>query len=407
MEQNLFTYLRGSLRIQAEGPFLERFINLCFHRGIRVRNIRYLGSDRLHADVDLKSFKGVRNPAFRSQTHVRILQRNGLPFLLHRYKRRRLALVGVACFFVILWYTSTHIMGITIYGNSRIPTEQIEAALAERNIMVGETVRGIQKDPIRNHLMQELDDLAWVGINLSGSRIYVEIVERIDAEKRIDEATPCDLVATKDGVITKLAVREGQSVVKPGSGVRAGDVLASGMVDNETVGFRTVHAYGEVFARTVYQETAEYPLSYREAHPTGKEKNYYTLQVLDKTIPLYFKESSKYTEYEIHEGETEYRPPFDFLPSFFMTKKTYLETWSEPKTRTQKEAEALGKEELFQKLEEQIADDVQIEERKVESFLTEQGNVRVTATFTCIENIAVEAPMETDILPPEESPETT
>lgn len=50
---------------------------------------------------------------------------------------------------------------------------------------------------------------------------------------------------------------------------------------------------------------------------------------------------------------------------------------------------------------------MQIEERKVESFLTEQGNVRVTATFTCIENIAVEAPMETDILPPEESPETT
>lgn len=331
MEQNLFTYLRGSLRIQAEGPFLERFINLCFHRGIRVRNIRYLGSDRLHADVDLKSFKGVRNPAFRSQTHVRILQRNGLPFLLHRYKRRRLALVGVACFFVILWYTSTHIMGITIYGNSRIPTEQIEAALAERNIMVGETVRGIQKDPIRNHLMQELDDLAWVGINLSGSRIYVEIVERIDAEKRIDEATPCDLVATKDGVITKLAVREGQSVVKPGSGVRAGDVLASGMVDNETVGFRTVHAYGEVFARTVYQETAEYPLSYREAHPTGKEKNYYTLQVLDKTIPLYFKESSKYTEYEIHEGETEYRPPFDFLPSFFMTKKRTLKPGQNPK----------------------------------------------------------------------------
>ena len=153
-----------------------------------------------------------------------------------------------------LLYTST------IYGNSRIPTEQIEAALAERNIMVGETVRGIQKDPIRNHLMQELDDRAWVGINLSGSRIYVEIVERIDAEKRIDEAAPCDLVATKDGVITKLAVREGQSVVKPGSGVRAGDVLASGMVDNETVGFRTVNAYGEVFARTVYQETAEYPL---------------------------------------------------------------------------------------------------------------------------------------------------
>lgn len=401
MEQNLFTYLRGVVHIQAEGPFLERFINLCFHRGLHVRNIRYLGSDRLHADMDIASFRRVRGPAHNTQTHVRICKRSGLPFLAHRYKRRRLALVGVACFCLILWYTSTHIMGITIYGNSRIPTEQIEAVLAEKNIAVGETVHGIQKDSVRNHLMQALDDLAWVGINLSGSRVYVEIVERIDAEDRVDKSTPCDLVAAKDGVITGLTVRDGQSVVKIGSGVRKGDLLASGMMDNESTGVRTVHAYGEVYARTTYQETADYPLSYQESHPTGEEKNYYTLRVLNQSIPLYLRESTKFEEYSVEENETEYRPPFDFLPSLFVQKKSYRESWSEPKTRTQKEAEALGKEELFQKLEEQIADDVQIEARTVESSLTEQGTVRVTATFTCIENIAVEAPIETDVLPPE------
>ena len=59
------------------------------------------------------------------------------------------------------------------------------------------------------------DEIAWLGVNVRGSRVYVEITERIDTES-VPHLTEekCNLVASKDGVIEKLEVGQGQTMVK-------------------------------------------------------------------------------------------------------------------------------------------------------------------------------------------------
>ncbi len=384
----------GYVTLQAEGVFLERFLNICMHRELNIRNVRRLGAERLVCDLPITSFRRIRPVCFRTKTRVKILKRQGLPFLLYRYRRRKIALVGVVLAVLLLWYTSGHIMGITVFGNQKIPTETVLRHLARSGVALGKSARNLDSSHIRNQMMRDLDDLAWIGINVSGSRVYVEVVERLTPEPRVEKESPCHLVASKDGMITSVEAKEGQTMVSVGSGVRQGDVLVSGIMDNTVTGYRAVHAYGEIMAQTTYRVEQEYPLALVERTDTGNTKTRYTLRILEQEIPLYMGEKTPYPIFEKQEEEKEYRIPVDFLPSLFVVTEQYREQQEEEKTRTVEEVLELARGELTQKLEQEIPKEAEVTERELSHTLSEQGTVQVSMTFVCLENIAKEVPIE-------------
>ncbi len=246
-----FHFIKGYLTLRADGPFCERLLNICMHRGMPIWDIKHLGNSRVVFKTDITSFLKIRTPARRTKSHVRILKRHGLPFVMHRYRKRRLLLISLIPVLIFFWYTSTHIVGITVFGNNRIDTNTIISALSECGLSKGTKTSSISPDHIRNNMMRKIDDLAWIGINANGGRVYIEVVERLEKDKGVEnDGIACNLVASKDGEIERFEIREGQQIVKIGSGVLAGDVLVSGIVDDTTNGFRYVKARGEVFART-------------------------------------------------------------------------------------------------------------------------------------------------------------
>lgn len=187
---DLINNLGGYVTIQADGIFLERFLNICTRRNLDIWDIRHCGAQRLTANMSLASFREIRPVCRRTRTRLQIIRRRGFPFFAHRYRKRKFALLGLALAIFILWYTSGHIMGITVFGNSRISTDTILTHLARSGVSLGETTEGIDSALIRNRMMGDLDDLAWIGINVSGSRIYVEVVERLETEPGVNMEQP-------------------------------------------------------------------------------------------------------------------------------------------------------------------------------------------------------------------------
>lgn len=387
---NLPHIVKGYVTIQADGDFLGRFLTVCTRRNLDIWQIRHQGSGRLTANMSLDAFRVIRPVCRRTRTHLRIRYRRGLPFLFHRYRKRKAALIGVLLTLLFLWYTSCHIMGVTVLGNNRIPTETVLEHLARSGVAVGKTTNGIDAAVIRNRMMRDLEDLAWVGINVSGSRIYVEVVERLEQEPGVAMDDPCHLVATKDGVIDSIEARNGQNMVTVGSGVREGDVLVSGIMDAGTEAARYVHAYGEVFARTTYLLSRDYPLTYEDTSDTGKTSTRYTLRVLNKTIPLFLQKSPPYARYAKEESEQEYRLPIERSPSLFIKKERYREQTAEQKKRTAGQALQTAKKELETELIRSLPEGVSVLEKEITHTLTEQGSLSVTLTLTCKENIAKE-----------------
>lgn len=389
-------YLKGYVIICGEGVFTERFVNICIRRNLEIWDIKKAGEERIYAKMSIKSFKEIRQICGRTKTRVRIVKKQGLPFITKKAVKRKGALIGLLAVIAIIWYTTGHIMGITVFGNERISTETVLEHLERSGIALGKTTSGIDTDKIRNRMMIDLNDLAWIGINVSGSRVYVEVVERIEKEMGVDMESPCHLVATRDGIIESLKIRNGQTMVKENAGVREGDVLVSGIVDNPVSGFNYVHAYGEVYAITEYKKTAEYPLEYIENSYTGKSKKRYTVKILDKEIPLFIGKKQPFEKYETEEEEREYRLIIESLPSVNVKKEVYRQQTEEKKKRSAKEAASVGKEELEKELRLEIGEK-EIKEIKSTDTITERGTVEVTVTILCRENIAREVPVEIDI----------
>ena len=141
MIERIIRFLKGYVVICVEGHFCERFLNICMRRGIYLGNVRRMGEERICAEISIAAFREIRSIARKTRTHVTIASRCGLPFLLHRYRKRRFALVGIALFFVVLWYLSSHIMGIEIMGNERIPTTDILSGAWSVSWCIGEGYR--------------------------------------------------------------------------------------------------------------------------------------------------------------------------------------------------------------------------------------------------------------------------
>ncbi len=385
---DILAFFKGSVEVEAEGLFLERFLNICMRRGIFLSDVKRISNEKISAKIGIGGFKEVRPVAKKTRTRVRIKSRSGMPFLIHRYKKRRVAAVGLALFLGILWYLSSHIVGIDIAGNERIKTAEIENQLKNFGLYRGIAVSRIDRRLIQNKMMTAFDDIAWIGINVKGSRAYIEVKERLDARQTFDEDVPCNIVADRDGQIVALEVRSGQTMVKINDMVEAGDLLVSGAMDSRVEGIRYAHSEGCVYAETIYKKSGEYPLEFTEKVYTGQEKVRRSIEVFGQSIKLYLKSGQPFEYCDKTEERTDFHPGKPGILSASLTTETYKEYIPEKRTRTVLQAVELGRRELVGAIEKEIDERVEILNKNVTYREIDKTKVEVTVEILCKEDIA-------------------
>ncbi len=388
---DFIAYIKGNVEIEAEGRFIERFLNVCMRREIFLTDVKRCDERRITAKIGIQGFRQIRSVARKTKTRVRIKRKSGMPFLLHRYRKRKAVIFGVLGFFCVLWYLSTHIIGIDITGNSRVSKEQIEEALKGFGVYRGAAVSKIEEKSVQNRMMSRIDELAWIGVNIKGSRVFIEVKERLDTKRDFDGDIPCNIVAIRDGKISGLEVASGQTTVALGEFVEKGDLLVSGVMDSKVEGLRYEHSEGKVFAETLYKKTKVYPLEFIEKKFTGNEKKRHSITVFGKKIPLYI---NKRLPFENSEKNVK-KESFYFFSDKIFNMDTESEIYKEyiPKKmkRTVAETVDFGKTELISQLEAEIPQTAEILTRNVTYKELEGGEVEITAEILCNEDIAMQS----------------
>lgn len=391
----ILNFIKGYLVITASGRFTERFINICIRRNMTIWDMK---SDRgiITAKLATSDFFDIRDVARITSTRVRIKRRVGLGFLCKRYRSRWPLVFAVLLFVGIMYYTSTHVMSIEITGNQRIPTEQIADELSRVGLSIGVRASDIVSDEIRNKIMIMDEDVSWLGVNVRGSRVYIEVAERIDSESIPHETEePCNVVALKDGVIDEMQVKQGQTMVKKGDGVREGDLLVSGIMDSMYGGFRTVHAYGEIWAKTQYSKEADYPLVYSEREYSDNVKTFFGIDVLGKCVDLFPRNNIDYSRFE--ERSTDYVFKTNILGRDIEVggkRYDFVGYNTVQKQRTVSEAVELGERELTEQVEAEVPKEAKVLSKTTDHNIISGETVRVTVTWYCSENIAREVTIE-------------
>ena len=354
--QKAVNYFRSHVRVEVEGAFPERFINLCSQNGIDFWDLRRPSPEMLHISMHIGDFRKIRKYARRAMCRVHILKKTGLKFFAWRFRKRyALTAGGLFCLGAVL-VMSMHVWDIDIIGNDKVSTGRILASLEEHGVMIGTYAPSIDNDMIRNKVLLEIDELSWLAVNIKGSRATVEVRERTPAPELIPIYKPCNIIAKKAGLITRMSVLEGAGQVERGDTVIKGQILVSGIVDNAGVGARVVHAMARVTARTWYDEKAVVSLQAYRKNYTERSRSRHALVLGRMRINLYGKGGKVYDDCDkIIKGDTLTLFGAMVLPVTLVTE-TYYEYTAQPVSLSPADAEMRAADTLQAYVKKQIGE---------------------------------------------------
>ena len=294
--------ITGYLEISVEGRTTEKFINLAMHQGIPLWNIHH-GPEYAVLNVDVDSFFDLRHLAKKSGCRLRIRRKAGLSFLLSRLTRRRGLAVGLIIFVATLYTLSSFVLFVGVEGNERLRSEHIRRLAADAGARPGMPKWRLDKDEVAHQMILAEPELAWVGVHLRGTRMVIEVKEKI--KEPVDMERPGHLVAAKDGLIYEVLVISGVARVASGDTVTRGQVLIEGALRPQALGESTVipqdavvRARGEVWARVWYEGYGEAALVETERVPTGRFATVWTLLVDEQPILRVGRQQIPYLDYE-------------------------------------------------------------------------------------------------------------
>lgn len=209
-------YLLGYATISVEGYFIERFINICISKNILLWNMKRKKSSFLFTNIAIKDFKKIRQIAKTTKCHVKIEKKKGLPFLLHRYKKRKIFIGLLIAITLIIFGLSNFVWNIEITGENNISKEELLNELNQYGLKTGILKTKVNTKEIINNIRLNRDDIAWIGMKIKGTNIIVEVVEADKKPEIVNENEYCNIVSDKEGVITKINVQNGTALTKVG-----------------------------------------------------------------------------------------------------------------------------------------------------------------------------------------------
>ena len=383
----LWYSLRGYVRIRAKGFSAERFMNMAAFRGVYLWDIAYEG-----AAVTLKAAGGsldiLEACAQKTGCSMEVLGWGGLPAFLRRFRRRQVWSAGLLLFAAGLYLLSSFIWTVRVEGNERLETAELLSACEDLGVKPGVWKRGVDTAEITNRLLVQFSDISWVSVSIKGTDVTIKLAETIEKAERIDRVTPCDIVASADGVIVHITAERGTPKVKPGDVVKKGDVLISSELliglEGEEQHTEYTAAEGAVTARIWQRLTEELPLQYEEIQYSGVEKENHSIVFSEKELDIIHPDGAGQWEKTLLSEQPLALGDFE-LP-LHLKKEIWKEYEILEKTRTLEEAKSILEEILRKKTENYLSTYGKIEDSKI-TFEEYADSVRGEAEITLLERI--------------------
>lgn len=327
---NIIRYIKGYVQFNATGGFPERFINLCNVYGIRIWNLEpSMGCIR--ASVSAANFMKLRKAAKNSGVKIRITNKCGLPFLIRKHRNRMILAIGAIFFLVFIFIMNQFVWIIEVTGTQAVSHEEIIHTAAEYGLYNGAFVPTLDEAAISRSCVNYFKNkIVWMAVNIKGSKAVIEVR---DFKKEREDTTygePCNIVADFDGKIISIETHNGKSEITEGIGVKKGDLLISGVIENTDMSCDYLEARGKITALHSVSFKKHYDkitdaFSYMDC--TDKK---YRINFLWADLPLYISTGNQTDMFGFSEYMTyrDIKLPFgaerQIQPQFH--KKTYYDT---------------------------------------------------------------------------------
>ena len=385
MYRKAVNYLRGQAVVEITSSAPERVVNLCAAHGIPFWDVDWRTERCFRVTTTLPGLRRLREVTADTDADIRLLRKTGAPELWRRCRRRYVLLAAALVLPLLLALGSAFIWDFAVSGNDTVPTEEILQALERCGVRVGTRGVGLDQDDLRNRVLPLLPDVVYLAVNVRGCTAHVQVVERTRPPHLYRDSDVQNVVAARDGLITKIEALDGVTCVQVGDTVQAGQVLLGGVADSPR-GCRYMRAHGRIRARTWYCWTVPVPLDVCEK--TGEEGavTRVAMDIGRQRIKLYAGGSvlpvdcDKITEYR------GLRLPFGLrLPVTLVVERTCVYD-TRPAERSAEQARQEGEENLLAQLQSLLPEGSRVDETHFAA--ARQGDtLLVTLRAVCTEQI--------------------
>jgi similar to stage IV sporulation protein len=264
--QNIF---RGYVVVTIRGRNVATWINTAVQEGIDLWDVRRAGPDQFLVSIAWKDFWRIRPLLRRAGCKARVHKKSGAPFWKRSLRRRPVFVLGAVLFVLLLWGSSQIVWTVHVEGNHSLEDEEILSVAESVGLRPGMWIPGLpDTDVLQAELLDKMPKLAWVGIRIQGTAVYIQVVEKIPGVEK-NPSVPQHIVAGARGVIEQILVRKGVAHVQRGMLVEPGQLLISGVVGPD--GQQTVSAEGTVLAHVWYTSDVEIPMTFVREGLTGEK----------------------------------------------------------------------------------------------------------------------------------------
>lgn len=336
----MFDNIRGIITFEAVASEPEAFVNMLRDSPVPVFDIR-LESGKIYGDVYRADFEEVKRTAERLGAQLCVHSKRGGVFTVRKYRRRIGMLIGLVLAFAMVAYLSNVVMIVEVYGNETLTDKQVISLLRDQGIRIGAFIPSVDLREAERRIVSSSDDIAWVGLRSKGCKIQAEISEIGEFPDIVPTSVPCNIVSSRDAQIVEIKnVHMGMLVRMLHDGVKKGDLLISGTVDDGKGGVYFAHSMGEIIGR--YTEKVVFRQAFEdERFDYGEKTVRKKLCFFGLEIPLYigknnfgnyeYDEETRYAElwgikFPIGIISAEYKP-YDIVPVSYSPEqaKTILE----------------------------------------------------------------------------------
>ena len=388
----LLRLLFGYVRVEIEGYYIERFINICQNKKILIWNLKREKGVKLFFNIGIKDFKSLKQISRKTNCKIKIIRKKGIPFLLHRYKKRKIFAIFLVIIAFFIYTSSKYVWNVDIKVEENLMIENIEEDLEDLGLKKGILKSKIDTDKLVNEIRLKRNDISWIGIDLKGTNAIIKIVKADEKPDLIENSDFCNIVAEKSGVITNIIAQNGTAIVKAGDEVHKGDVLIAGYMEGKYTEKRYVHSLGKVQAKIKYQKSEKIYLNQEILKESGNQEK--KLQIKFNNFKInFYKTLSKFKIYDTIYTEKQLKIFSNFYLPISIVEITNKEQIKENKKYSKEEAIELKKQELSSEIEKDIANKDNIQNVTVDTNELE-GYVEVYVTYEVLENIGIYEKLE-------------
>ncbi|MDR3085102.1 MAG: sporulation protein YqfD [Christensenellaceae bacterium] len=237
-------------------------------------------SMRLRAE----DFNALRHLLRGSGLKVRILKREGLPFVRVMLRHKAAFVVALLASLLVIWGLSQTVLEVRVSG---IHNETMKRQLLELMAGLGAERGAFREkvDPraIEESVLRSFPNLTFASLHQRGVTLELFVVEAVKPPEIFRRSEPVNIVASCEGLITKVTVLSGMAWVRPGDTVRQGQLLIQGYDPSSG----SVHANGEVYARIWQTGAGEAELYETVRVPTGRAHERMVIRCLGLEICLF------------------------------------------------------------------------------------------------------------------------